>query len=163
MRLRSRSTCKLLKDLRGSGASRDTELQPLRADINELTQALRDLVSAARALRPASRAAHSRRPPPPRRNRRGVTRDGLSAPPPETRFFSASIWPGFVDGHHPRLLMVMIFVLSIFMIVQFVLSEEITSQGRRVNHPQRTTQCAVRGPWAGGGTRRCPGKSGGRR
>ena len=41
--------------------------------------------------------------------------------------FTASIWPGFVDAI-TALLMVMIFVLTIFMIVQFVLSETINSQ-----------------------------------
>lgn len=46
--------------------------------------------------------------------------------------FSGSIWPGFVDAI-TSLLMVMVFVLSIFMIVQFVLSEEITSQDGELN------------------------------
>ena len=41
--------------------------------------------------------------------------------------FTALIWPGFVDAI-TALLMVMIFVLTIFMIVQFVLRETITTQ-----------------------------------
>ena len=40
---------------------------------------------------------------------------------------SGPIWPGFVDAI-TALLMVMIFVLTIFMVVQFVLSEEINNQ-----------------------------------
>ncbi|TCL08127.1 chemotaxis protein MotB [Shimia isoporae] len=41
--------------------------------------------------------------------------------------FQASIWPGFVDAM-TGLLLVLMFVLTIFMIVQFVLSETITGQ-----------------------------------
>ncbi|MEM1350881.1 MAG: peptidoglycan -binding protein [Pseudomonadota bacterium] len=41
--------------------------------------------------------------------------------------FQASIWPGFVDAM-TGLLLVLMFVLSIFMIVQFVLTERITGQ-----------------------------------
>lgn len=41
--------------------------------------------------------------------------------------FSASIWPGFVDAM-TALLMVMMFVLTIFMIVQFTLRETINTQ-----------------------------------
>jgi chemotaxis protein MotB len=41
--------------------------------------------------------------------------------------FEANIWPGFVDAM-TALLLVLVFVLSIFMIVQFMLSETITSQ-----------------------------------
>ena len=41
--------------------------------------------------------------------------------------FEANIWPGFVDAM-TALLLVLMFVLSIFMIVQFMLSEKITSQ-----------------------------------
>ncbi|MFV0361279.1 peptidoglycan -binding protein [Tropicimonas sp.] len=41
--------------------------------------------------------------------------------------FSASIWPGFVDAM-TALLLVLMFVLSIFMIVQFMLRETITGQ-----------------------------------
>lgn len=41
--------------------------------------------------------------------------------------FEANIWPGFVDAM-TALLLVLVFVLSIFMIVQFVLRETITSQ-----------------------------------
>lgn len=46
--------------------------------------------------------------------------------------FAASIWPGFVDAI-TALLMVMIFVLTIFMIVQFVLSETINNQDDELN------------------------------
>ncbi|MBF9059229.1 biopolymer transporter ExbB [Rhodobacterales bacterium HKCCSP123] len=56
MRLRSIDV-QLLKIYEDLGASRDAELQPLRADINELTQALRDLVAAARAPARQPRAA----------------------------------------------------------------------------------------------------------
>jgi len=41
--------------------------------------------------------------------------------------FAASIWPGFVDAM-AAILLVMIFVLSIFMIVQSVLRETISTQ-----------------------------------
>lgn len=54
MRLRSIDV-QLFKIYEDLGGARDAELQPLRADIAELTQALRDLVAAARA--PARRPA----------------------------------------------------------------------------------------------------------
>lgn len=41
--------------------------------------------------------------------------------------FQAAIWPGFVDAM-TGLLLVLTFVLSIFMVIQFVLSETITGQ-----------------------------------
>src|SRR6056297_1668196 len=41
--------------------------------------------------------------------------------------FSSAIWPGFVDAM-TALLLVLMFVLSIFMIVQFMLRETITGQ-----------------------------------
>ena len=41
--------------------------------------------------------------------------------------FTANVWPGFVDAM-TALLLVLMFVLSIFMIVQFVLRETITGQ-----------------------------------
>ena len=44
-----------------------------------------------------------------------------------TQKMSASIWPGFVDAM-TALLLVLMFVLSIFMIVQFVLRATITGQ-----------------------------------
>ena len=43
------------------------------------------------------------------------------------RRFEANIWPGFVDAM-TALLLVLVFVLSIFMIVQFMLRETITTQ-----------------------------------
>ncbi len=43
-----------------------------------------------------------------------------------------NIWPGFVDAM-TALLLVLFFVLSIFMIVQFVLSETITGQDRELS------------------------------
>ena len=44
-----------------------------------------------------------------------------------TQRMSASIWPGFVDAM-TALLLVLMFVLTIFMIVQFMLRETITGQ-----------------------------------
>ena len=41
--------------------------------------------------------------------------------------FQGSIWPGFVDAM-TGLLLVLMFVLTIFMIVQFILTERITGQ-----------------------------------
>ena len=41
--------------------------------------------------------------------------------------FQASIWPGFVDAM-TALLLVLMFVLTIFMVVQFILRETITGQ-----------------------------------
>ena len=41
--------------------------------------------------------------------------------------FSATIWPGFVDAM-TALLMVMMFVLTIFLLVQSVLRDQITTQ-----------------------------------
>ena len=42
--------------------------------------------------------------------------------------FQASIWPGFVDAM-TGLLLVLMFVLTIFMVMQFVLQETIKGQG----------------------------------
>ena len=46
--------------------------------------------------------------------------------------FSAQIWPGFVDAM-TALILVLFFVLSIFMIVQFVLRETVTDQGEQLD------------------------------
>lgn len=46
--------------------------------------------------------------------------------------FQASIWPGFVDAM-TGLLLVLMFVLTIFMVVQFVLRETITGQEAELN------------------------------
>ena len=46
--------------------------------------------------------------------------------------FQASIWPGFVDAM-TGLLLVLMFVLTIFMVVQFVLRETITGQETELN------------------------------
>ena len=45
--------------------------------------------------------------------------------------FSSSIWPGFVDAL-TALLLILMFVLSIFMIVQFTLRERITGQDQKL-------------------------------
>ena len=45
--------------------------------------------------------------------------------------FPASIWPGFVDAM-TALILVLFFVLSVFMIVQFVLRDTISGQGREL-------------------------------
>ena len=45
--------------------------------------------------------------------------------------FPAQIWPGFVDAM-TALILVLFFVLSIFMIVQFVLRDTITGQGEQL-------------------------------
>ena len=49
--------------------------------------------------------------------------------------FQASIWPGFVDAM-TGLLLVLMFVLTIFMIVQFVLRETISGQESELNSLQ---------------------------
>jgi chemotaxis protein MotB len=49
---------------------------------------------------------------------------------------SSSIWPGFVDAM-TALLLVLMFVLTIFMIVQFVLRETITTQDTELNSLSR--------------------------
>ncbi len=46
--------------------------------------------------------------------------------------FQASIWPGFVDAM-TGLLLVLMFVLTIFMVVQFVLRETISGQATELN------------------------------
>ena len=53
---------------------------------------------------------------------------------------SGSIWPGFVDAM-TALLMILMFVLTIFMVVQFVLRETITGQDVELNN--LSTQVAV--------------------
>ena len=45
--------------------------------------------------------------------------------------FEANIWPGFVDAM-TALLLVLMFVLTVFMIVQFALRETITTQGEEI-------------------------------
>jgi chemotaxis protein MotB len=47
--------------------------------------------------------------------------------------FEANIWPGFVDAM-TALLLVLVFVLSIFMIVQFMLRETISSQDNELDN-----------------------------
>ena len=44
----------------------------------------------------------------------------------------SSIWPGFVDAM-TGLLLVLMFVLTIFMMVQFVLREEISGQATKLD------------------------------
>lgn len=51
--------------------------------------------------------------------------------------FAGAIWPGFVDAI-TALLMVMIFVLTIFMVVQYVLREQITNQDDELNELNAT-------------------------
>ena len=46
--------------------------------------------------------------------------------------FQSSIWPGFVDAM-TGLLLVLMFVLTIFMVVQFVLRETISGQKDRLD------------------------------
>ena len=47
--------------------------------------------------------------------------------------FTASIWPGFVDAL-TALLLILMFVLSVFMILQFSLREQITGQDRELEN-----------------------------
>ncbi len=47
--------------------------------------------------------------------------------------FSTGIWPGFVDAM-TALLLVLMFVLTIFMIVQYILRETITTQGTQLDY-----------------------------
>ena len=46
--------------------------------------------------------------------------------------FSSQIWPGFVDAM-TAMILVLFFVLSIFMIVQFVLRDTITGQSQQLD------------------------------
>ena len=48
------------------------------------------------------------------------------------RRFEANIWPGFVDAM-TALLLVLIFIISIFMIVQFMLRDTIETQGSELD------------------------------
>lgn len=52
-----------------------------------------------------------------------------------TNRFSATIWPGFVDAM-TALLMVLMFVLTIFVIVQSVLREQVTNQGSTITRQE---------------------------
>ncbi len=52
-----------------------------------------------------------------------------------TNRFSATIWPGFVDAM-TALLLVLMFVLTIFVIVQSVLREQITDQGSTISRQE---------------------------
>ena len=61
----------------------------------------------------------------------GAGRRGVGGSP-------AAIWPGFVDAM-TAMILVLFFVLSIFMIVQFVLRDTITGQG-----PASSTSCRCR-------------------
>lgn len=51
--------------------------------------------------------------------------------------FEASIWPGFVDAM-TALLLILMFVLSIFMIVQFTLSETVSGQSQEIERQNET-------------------------
>ncbi|MEL7172628.1 MAG: peptidoglycan-binding protein, partial [Pseudomonadota bacterium] len=51
--------------------------------------------------------------------------------------FEANIWPGFVDAM-TALLLILMFVLSIFMIVQFTLSETVSGQSREIERQNET-------------------------
>lgn len=53
--------------------------------------------------------------------------------------FQASIWPGFVDAM-TGLLLVLMFVLTIFMVVQFVLQETIKGQGSALQELNQNIQ-----------------------
>ncbi|MEM9580709.1 MAG: peptidoglycan-binding protein, partial [Pseudomonadota bacterium] len=53
--------------------------------------------------------------------------------------FQGSIWPGFVDAM-TGLLLVLMFVLTIFMVVQFVLRETITGQESELDDLSREVQ-----------------------
>ncbi|RMD46481.1 MAG: peptidoglycan-binding protein, partial [Alphaproteobacteria bacterium] len=53
--------------------------------------------------------------------------------------FSASIWPGFVDAM-TALLLVLTFVLTIFMIVQWLLRETISSQDTELEFLSRQVE-----------------------
>ncbi|MEM7615999.1 MAG: peptidoglycan-binding protein, partial [Pseudomonadota bacterium] len=46
--------------------------------------------------------------------------------------FETNIWPGFVDAM-TALLLVLMFVLSIFMIIQFVLRDQVVEQERQLD------------------------------
>ena len=63
--------------------------------------------------------------------------------------FQASIWPGFVDAM-TGLLLVLMFVLTIFMVVQFVLTERITGQETELDQLSERS----RGTGAGAGVGR---------
>ena len=54
--------------------------------------------------------------------------------------FQANIWPGFVDAM-TGLLLVLMFVLTIFTVVQFVLRDTITGQESKLN--QLTSEMAA--------------------
>ncbi|MEM6422073.1 MAG: hypothetical protein AAF698_05740, partial [Pseudomonadota bacterium] len=51
--------------------------------------------------------------------------------------FEGSIWPGFVDAM-TALLLILIFVLSIFMIVQFTLRENLTGATQQIEEQEAT-------------------------
>ncbi|MEO0823020.1 MAG: peptidoglycan-binding protein, partial [Pseudomonadota bacterium] len=51
--------------------------------------------------------------------------------------FEANAWPGFVDAM-TALLLILMFVLSIFMIVQFSLRETVTGQSRQIEEQSST-------------------------
>ncbi len=118
MRLRSIDV-QLLRILEEMSAGRQESLSELRGDI------------AASPGRSASSAAGGAEMALTRRANRNV---------------SASIWPGFVDAM-TALLLVLMFVLTIFMVVQFVLRETISGQESELDILSR----------AGGGTGRRAG------
>ncbi len=62
-------------------------------------------------------------------------------------------WPGFVDAL-ATLLLVFVFLLSMFILAQFFLGQEVTQQGHGARPPQRADRRADRAPGAGEGRQR---------
>ena len=60
--------------------------------------------------------------------------------------FQGSIWPGFVDAM-TGLLLVLMFVLTIFMVIQFVLRETISGQETELKHAERRKLRQSQRPW----------------
>ena len=120
MRLRSIDV-QLLRILEEMSAGRQESLgRSARTIWRALTSAIRQLGRAGR--------------------RRAGPRQGLSADGPvsgaPTQRMSGTIWPGFVDAM-TALLLVLMFVLTIFMIVQFVLRETISGQENELDAARR--------------------------
>ena len=113
----------------------------LRSDLSTLTLAVRQLSRAGLRIGTQGRSVAMAL------SRRGSQRD-----------VSGAIWPGFVDAM-TALLLVLMFVLSIFMIVQFVLRDTISAQDPVAGAERRGCAAGQRaGPVAR--PRRRPGRTG---
>ena len=122
------STCSSSRCSRRCSRDAQAAVDELRGDLSALTR------DAAAAQPPRAAAT----------GRRRETAEMAFARRSGQRF-TANVWPGFVDAM-TALLLVLMFVLSIFMIVQFILSER-SRAGHRARRAGPAGRRRCRAPW----------------